>query len=212
MTEKKLTGNDMFEMVKEECERILGNLENRKKKKQKGVLFSRKVKGKWGWFVNKDKKNYSKWHGEIKNGLPNGKGTEIMSDGTKYVGDYYNGERRGQGSMTYSDGGKYNGEWENFQYNGKGTFTWSDGRKYVGGYKDGKRSGQGTMTLPSGAKYVGKWKKGLRNGQGTMTVPDGTKYVGEYKDGDLWNGTVYDKKGNKIYQRVNREIKIITSN
>ena len=107
MTEKKLTGNDMFEMVKEECERILGNLENRKKKKQKGVLFSRKVKGEWGWFVNRGKKNYSKWHGEIKNGLPNGKGTEIMSDGTKYVGDYYNGERRGQGSMTYSDGGKY---------------------------------------------------------------------------------------------------------
>jgi len=29
MTEKKLTGNKMFEMVKEECERILGRLEDK---------------------------------------------------------------------------------------------------------------------------------------------------------------------------------------
>ena len=28
MTEKKLTGNEMFELVKEECERILGKVEN----------------------------------------------------------------------------------------------------------------------------------------------------------------------------------------
>jgi len=34
MTEKKLTGNKMFEMVKEECERSLGRLEDKKR----GVL------------------------------------------------------------------------------------------------------------------------------------------------------------------------------
>ena len=39
MTEKKLTGNEMFEMVKEECERILGKVENKGKKKKNGVLF-----------------------------------------------------------------------------------------------------------------------------------------------------------------------------
>ncbi len=37
MTEKKLTGNQMFEMVKEECERSLGKVE------EKG--FCIKVKG-----------------------------------------------------------------------------------------------------------------------------------------------------------------------
>ena len=38
MTEKKLTGNKMFEMVKEECERILGKVDNKPvvKKKEKG--------------------------------------------------------------------------------------------------------------------------------------------------------------------------------
>ena len=36
MTEKKLTGNEMFELVKEECERILGKVEPEVKKRQKG--------------------------------------------------------------------------------------------------------------------------------------------------------------------------------
>ena len=239
MKENKLTGNDMFVMVKEECERILENLENSKKKKQKGVLFSRKVKGEWGWFVNKGKKNYSKWNGEIKNGLPNGKGTEIMSDGTKYVGYYYNGERSGKGKITYSDGIIYEGQWRKFEYNGRGTYTFPNGEKYVGEYKNGEKDGQGTLTRPDGAKYVGEYKKGKANGQGififgkgksegqkyvgafkndlmhgkgTTTALDGTKYTGIYKNGRLWNGTVFQKNGEKIYQRINGEIKIIISN
>jgi len=262
MKENKLTGNDMFVMVKEECERILENLENSKKKKQKGVLFSRKVKGEWGWFVNKGKKNYSKWNGEIKNGLPNGKGTEIMSDGTKYVGYYYNGERSGKGKITYSDGIIYEGQWRKFEYNGRGTYTFPNGEKYIGEWKDGEKHGQGTYTFPNGEKYVGEYKNGEKDGQGTLTRPDGAKYVGEYKkgkangqgififgkgksegqkyvgafktdlmhgkgtttaldgtkytgiykNGRLWNGTVFQKNGEKIYQRINGEIKIIISN
>ena len=39
MTEKKLTGNEMFEVVKEVCERILGKVENRGKKRRKGFLL-----------------------------------------------------------------------------------------------------------------------------------------------------------------------------
>ena len=38
MKERKLTGNDMFELVKGECERILGKVGNGEKKR-KGVLF-----------------------------------------------------------------------------------------------------------------------------------------------------------------------------
>ena len=39
MTEKYLTGNQMFEMLKEECERILGKVKGKGKKRQNGVLF-----------------------------------------------------------------------------------------------------------------------------------------------------------------------------
>ena len=50
------------------------------------------------------------------------------------------------------------------------------------------------------------------HGKGTTTALDGTKYTGIYKNGRLWNGTVYQKNGEKIYQRINGEIKIIISN
>ena len=36
MTEKKLTGNEMFEVVKEECERILEKVKGKWKKRQNG--------------------------------------------------------------------------------------------------------------------------------------------------------------------------------
>ena len=39
MKENKLTGNDMFNMVKKECERIIGNGEDGISKSQENVLF-----------------------------------------------------------------------------------------------------------------------------------------------------------------------------
>jgi len=52
MEVRKLTGNKMFEMVKEECERSLGNSENKEKEK-KGVLYSGFRNGKGGWYKEK---------------------------------------------------------------------------------------------------------------------------------------------------------------
>ena len=36
MKERELTGNKMFKLVKEECERILGKVKGKGKKRQKG--------------------------------------------------------------------------------------------------------------------------------------------------------------------------------
>ena len=178
MTEKKLTGNEMFKMVKEECERSLGEV--MVEKKEKGVLYERRVNGKWEWYKSKKGKRDSKYVGEIENGKPNGQGTLSYLSGTKYVGEYKDGKKNGQGTQTGSDGEKYVGEW-----------------------KDGKRNGQGTETFPNGSKYVGEWKNGKENGQGTTTFRDGDKYVGEYKNGKTWNGTGYDKNGNIQVKFVN---------
>ena len=62
------------------------------------------------------------------------------------------------------------------------------------------------------AKYVGDVKDDLMHGKGTTTALDGTKYTGIYKNGRLWNGTVFQKNGEKIYQRINGKIKISISN
>ena len=44
---------------------------------------------------------------------------------------------------------------------------------------------------------------GKRDGQGTITYSDGDKFVGEFKDGELWNGTGYNKNGNIQLKFVN---------
>ena len=75
MKEMELTGNKMFEMVKEECERILGKVETVVKKRQKGVLFFREGNSGFGWYEDGDEKKDGKYVGEIKNGKPNGHGT-----------------------------------------------------------------------------------------------------------------------------------------
>ena len=89
MTEKKLTGNEMFEVVKEECERILEKVENKGKKK--GILFFINRNWKVGWYEDGDEKNDGKYVGEIENGKPNGHGTHTYSNGETYVGKWKGG-------------------------------------------------------------------------------------------------------------------------
>jgi len=107
MTEKKLTGNQMFEMVKEECERILGKVKGKGKKRQNGVLFFINRSRIVGWYEDGDEEKDSKYVGKTKNGKPNGQGTQTWSDfGDKYVGEWKNGKKHGQGTFTWSNGKK----------------------------------------------------------------------------------------------------------
>ena len=139
MKERKLTGNDMFEMVKEECRRVLGNVGN-KGKKNYGVLYkSKRFGNKWGWYKTGNKEKDYKYVGEIKNGKPNGRGvsTSTFYPGKKMEGEWKDGELHGQGTETVPYGGKYVGEYKNGRFHGQGTYTWSNGEKYVGEWKDG---------------------------------------------------------------------------
>ena len=136
MEERELTGNKMFEMVKEECERSMGSVGSRGNKRRKGVLFMGEVNGEIGWVENTDR-SYGKYVGEIKNGEPNG-----------------------QGKLTSNDGEEMEGDWKDGVLHGKGTRTFPIGLKYVGEYKNGIRHGQGTQIHPYGWKYIGEWKDG----------------------------------------------------
>ena len=132
MEERKLTGNDMFEMVKEECERILGN-SNNKGKKKKGVLYYHWLDGKDQWLdYGKDDDKYV---GEIKNGLPDGIGTRITPHKNNYFGEWKKGIRNGQGTTFFSNGyvtvGEFymNSPWNAKSYDNFGKIT----EKYVNG-------------------------------------------------------------------------------
>jgi len=81
---------------------------------------------------------------------------------------------------------------------------------YKGDVRNGVPHGLGVLISTNGWKYFGSWKNGKQHGQGTFIGGDkwyhiGGKSVGEWKDGNFWNGTEYDKKGNITYKIVNGE-------
>ena len=115
-------------------------------------------------------------------------GTWTDSNGVKYIGELKSGVPNGRGTSNVM-GDTYVGEWKEGHWNGQGTFTDPDGDNYVGEFKDDQFNGQGTYTYADGGKYVGQWKDGKRNGQGTYTSTDRTIREGIWQDGNFL-GTV----------------------
>jgi len=101
-----------------------------------GVLYFKKVNGKYGWFKNGNDKKDWKYIGEIKNGKPNGTGV-LSSTFGKYSGEVKNGMKHGQGTYTYKSGRKRVGEFrkgkpwnvKSYDKNGKIETEWVKGIK-----------------------------------------------------------------------------------
>jgi len=233
MKENKLTGNYMFKMVKEECERSMGSGGSGDKKK--GVLYLGRVNGKLGWYKNRINKKDSKYVGEVKNGLPHGQGTitstyksmingelEVREDGLKHLVEYKNGKEishrfiKEKGVLFQR---KVNEEWEWYRSGDERKDS-----KYVGEIEYRNPDGRGTVTLPDGTKLIGEWKSGEFDGQGILTLTNGDyyegkwsegkiyegtsfingeKYVGTWKQSRFWNGILYDDEGNLLEKIVN---------
>jgi len=136
--------------------------------------------------------------GDLKSGVPHGKGEIIWTNGDKYVGEWKSGKKQGMGTFFWVSGNKYKGQWVNNQQNGKGTFFWNKGGKYIGQWKNGQKSGQGTEFWTKGDKYIGLYKNDKRNGEGTHFFISGNKYIGHWKNGQQsGQGTLFWAKGGK---------------
>ena len=104
--------------------------------KEAGVLYFKKVNGKYGWFENGNDKKDWKYIGEIKNGKPNGIGV-LSSTFGKYYGELKNGMKHGQGTYAYKSGRKRVGEFrkgkpwnvKSYGKNGKIEIEWVKGIK-----------------------------------------------------------------------------------
>lgn len=88
--------------------------------------------------------------GQIKNGIPYGKGIAKFHD--KW------------------EGHTYEGEFKDCNMHGRGVYTEASGTKYVGEWKDGKQHGHAVITFADGGIYDGEWKYGNRDGHGVYTV------------------------------------------
>ena len=57
-----------------------------------GVLFGELIYTEWVWFKNGDEKINSRYEGQIKNGVPNGKGTLFFPNGEKQEVEFKDGQ------------------------------------------------------------------------------------------------------------------------
>jgi len=114
MKERKLTGNEMFKMVQEECERILGKVKGKGEKRKEGVLFVNKRDRIGGWDEDGDEKKEGKYGGKIENRKPDGQGTHTYSNGEIYVGKWKGGSP--WIGTKYNINGKILGKWVNGKF------------------------------------------------------------------------------------------------
>ena len=111
------------------------------------------------------------YHGETKDGLAHGIGTEQFLDGTTYEGQFDKGLRHGRGVLRAVD------------------------RIYSGDFAEGKLSGRGILRFASGDRYEGDFENDTFQGKGTYFYADGSRFDGEFLHGQLVKGTMYTGNG-----------------
>ncbi len=147
-------------------------------------------------YFNPETKKWSKngvpnrdgfYEGEVKNSLPDGRGTYRSHDGVIYDGIWKAGIREGLGKITWSDGSNYRGQFHDGKRQGRGKQTYSEGHVYIGDFKEGIRHGTGSFTYGSGPNkgdhFVGEYHEGRRHGHGSYFFADGRKYIGRFDNG-----------------------------
>jgi hypothetical protein len=107
----------------------------------------------------------ARYKGELKNGLPNGKGIKHFYKTDSYIyGNFVDGFAEGHCKQTFEQTWEkmepyYEGEFKRNNWNGKGEYHYGDGHYYKGDWKDGKYHGQGAAYNPLLNKtWVGEYK------------------------------------------------------
>ena len=126
-----------------------------------------------------------------KNNVTQGKVT--LSDGT-YEGQLKNGVPHGKGVCKYYNGSVYDGSWKNGKKSGWGSYKWTDGTKYVGYWKDDKFDDVGTLYEADGSvRWENFQEKQSSSKSKSKIVIEG--YVGDI-NGPVIGASVFEKGTN----------------
>ena len=55
--------------------------------------------------------NGDRYRGQVRRGIPHGRGLYTWASGSRYEGEFRDGKRHGRGTITYYDGRRFEGEW-----------------------------------------------------------------------------------------------------
>ena len=87
----------------------------------------------------------ARYEGQCNNGLANGTGKLILSNGDRYEGQFSDGFFSGRGNYYFVDGSRYEGGFLGGKWHGDGTIIDSDGRQSKATYSNGTRVTQNTQ-------------------------------------------------------------------
>lgn len=86
--------------------------------------------------------------GGFNGGRPNGYGTLTTPTGTKYQGNWKDGVLDGKVKCHFANGNMYVGEIKNKKPHGMGIFTWASGERIEGRWQDGLYYGKQGLNDP----------------------------------------------------------------
>jgi hypothetical protein len=135
--------------------------------------------------------NYSKYIGQMQNGIRHGTGIITYNDGDEYIGKWNYGQKHGKGIYKTPSGESYSGYFQNDKRHGHGIYKFEDGTGYDGEWKNGIKHGHGTYKYKFGEEYNGDWKDGKMHGNGTYKYADGSKYEGYFQNDERNNIGTY---------------------
>ena len=158
------------------------------------------------WFRLGNDRTMIKYEGETSNGIPNGYGYMIFTNGDTFEGDFKNGEYV-KGRYVFKSGSIYDGSFKDEKLNGVGDYKFSNGDSYIGNFKNGLKHGEGVYKWKNGNRFDGNWIEDIKEGKGKFTYIDGRKKIGEWKEDKKWFVKEYDKN-EKLIQEWEEGLKI----
>lgn len=142
------------------------------------------------------------YEGQFANDLPNGTGSLYCLNADalySYSGEWENGLRQGYGDAVYSNGDSYFGEWKNDAYNGVGRYRYANGDVYDGDWVNNLPSGKGQY-ISQTFKYGGDWLDGWIHGFGRIDFSNGDIYEGDFCEGKKCGQGIYQYSNGNVYE------------
>lgn len=95
-----------------------------------------------------------------------GVGVCLYTDGSRYQGDWKAGLKNGRGTHSFASGDQFEGEWENGWMHGLGVYTWKIGDKYIGEVRRRAptASGAAHRIRLGGRRGMGEWGRASLDG------------------------------------------------
>ncbi len=118
----------------------------------------------------------------------------------QYIGDYNNGVKDGNGIIIFTNGDKYEGEFQNDLLHGFGEYSYKSGHFFTGYFKKGRKNGNGTYININGSQYIGEFKYDLMHGKGKLIFSEIESYEGDFRFNNIEGIGKYYYKNGSIYE------------